>query len=70
MKTSLLMELPFVPKLGRVYSNSLKMSNGGELRSDFLRTARTFRKRKKNRRRLVTSSMKRNIRHFHVVVLQ
>ena len=46
------------------------MSNVGELRSDFLGTARKFRKRKKIRRRLFTSSMKRKIRHFHVVVVQ
>ena len=37
---------------------------------DFLVTALKFRKRKKIRLLLFTSSIKRKIRHFHVVILQ
>ena len=58
-------------KLCRVYSSSVKMSNEGEFpRGWFLGHRIQVRKRKKNRRPSVfTSSIKREIRHFHVVVV-
>ena len=65
------MNLPFF-KLCRVSSNSLTMSNEGEFPlSWFLRGPYSSLKReRKIRHRLFTSSIKREIRHFHVVVVQ
>ena len=54
-----------------VYSKLLKMPNVGERpRVGFLGTVLKFRITKKIRSRLFTSSRKREIRHFHVVVMQ
>ena len=65
------MNLPFF-KLCRVSSNSLTMSNEGEFPlSWFLRGPYSSLKReRKIRHRLFTSSIKREIRYFHVVVVQ
>ena len=54
-----------------VYSKLLKMPNVGECPLvGFLGTVLKFRKTKKIRSRLLTSSRKREIRHFHVVIVQ
>ena len=58
-------------KLLRIYSSSLEMSKVGEFSwSWFLGTALKFRKRKKNSSSLVYASTKREIMHFHVVLVQ
>ena len=58
-------------KLFRIYSSSLEMSKVGEFPwSWFLGTALKFRKRMKNSSSLVYASIKREIMHFHVVVVQ
>ena len=62
-------------KLCRVYSNSansLKMSAVGKFpwTVDFLRPHSSLERERKFRVRLFTSSIKREIRHFHVVVVQ
>ena len=67
-------------KLCRVYSNSLKMWNvkftemwnvkWNFLGVDFLGTGLKLRKRKENSSSLVTFSINREIRHFHVVAVQ
>ena len=54
-----------------VYSKLLKMPNVGEWpQAGFLGTVHKFSKTKKIRSRLFTSSRKREIRHFNVVVVQ
>ena len=58
-------------KLLRIYSSSLEMSKVGEFSwSWFLGTALKFRKREKNSSSLVYASTKREIMHFHVVLVQ
>ena len=57
--------------LYRDYSSSHTLSNVGErCRSSIFRNIFKFRKRIKFRRRLFTSSIKSEIRQFHVVVVQ
>ena len=70
-KTSLLKWNKRVFKLCRVYSNLLKMSNIGKFSwpIDFLGPHSSSERERKFRGRLFTSSIKREIRHFHVVVV-
>ena len=70
-KTSLLKWNKRVLKLCSVYSNLLKMSNIGKFSwsVDFLGPHSSSERERKFRGRLFTSSIKREIRHFHVVVV-
>ena len=70
-KTSLLKWNKRVFKLCRVYSNLLKMPNIGKFSwpVDFLGPHSSSERDRKFRGRLFTSSIKREIRHFHVVVV-
>ena len=70
-KTSLLKWNKRVFKLCRVYSNLLKMANIGKFSwlVDFLGPHSSSERERKFRGRLFTSSIKREIRHFHVVVV-
>ena len=58
-------------KLYRVYLDPLNMSNADDFPGvELLRTLLRFKKRKENYRRISTSSIKRQIRRFYVVVVQ
>ena len=59
-------------KFCRVYFSSLKMSSDGRISLELisLGTVLKFKKRRKICRRLFTSPIKSEIRHFHVVVVQ
>ena len=58
--------------LHRVYSNSRKMSKVGEFPWSliFWRPHLSLERERKVRRRLLTSSVKYEVRHFHVVIVQ